>query len=315
MTTEQLLAMRTIDGFGDATVMRLARYAEHLDANGCETEKDLTGFINICLGIGMVPRCRRKSVSINEVKWACETARQIMAESEWLGMEVISFQDSRYPKRLLNTIDENGRRDVPVIIHCKGNIAITDMPCVAIIGTQHPTPEGVVAGRHLGRLFAENGIAVISGLAVGCDTAGHRGALAADKGKTIAVLPNGLDIIFPPSNALLAKEILDNGGLLISEQPVGVIADKSRLVTRDRIQTALSDAVVVIQTGVGGGTFHAAMSTLKSGKPLFCVKYTDRAVTFDDNVRGNELLVRRGGRYLTSILKMSLRGINILSRR
>ena len=300
MTTEQLLAMQAIDGFGNATVMRLARYAERIAVNGFVTDKDMADFINHCLGNGMMPRCRRKSVSIDEVGWARRTARQIMAESERLGIEVISFQDSRYPKRLLGTIDENGRRDMPVVIHCKGDVTITGMQSVAIIGTQHPTREGLVAGRHLGRLFAENGIAVIGGLASGCDTAGHRGALAADKGKTIAVLPNGLDTVFPPSNIMLAKEILDNGGLLISEQPVGIIADKSRLVARDRIQTALSDAVVVIQTGIEGGTFHAAMAALKSGKPLFCVKYHDSTGSLNGSVLGNELLVKRGGRYMTS---------------
>lgn len=300
MTTEQLLTMQAIDGFGNATVMKLARYAERIAVDGFVTGKEMTDFINHCLGNGMMLRCRRKSVSINEVGWARQTARQIMAESERLGIEVISFQDSRYPKRLLNTIDESGRRDMPVIVHCKGDVSVTDMQSVAIIGTQHPTREGLVAGRHLGRLFAKNGIAVIGGLASGCDTAGHRGALAADKGKTIAVLPNGLDTVFPPSNTMLAKEILDNGGLLISEQPVSVVADKSRLVARDRIQAALSDAVVVIQTSINGGTFHAAMAALKSGKPLFCVKYHDSTGSLNGSVLGNELLVKRGGRYMTS---------------
>ena len=148
-------------------------------------------------------------------------------------------------------------------------------------------------------------------MAIGCDTAGHHGALKCDNGKTTAFLAHGLDSVYPPENEKLAAEIVERGGLLMSEYPIGDAVNRYYLVARDRLQAALSAATIVIQTGIHGGTNHAANTTLISKKPLFCVKYNDSLLMSHDNVVGNKTLVAKGAKFITScdfvdIIKQSL---------
>ena len=131
-------------------------------------------------------------------------------------------------------------------------------------------------------------------MAEGCDTIAHRGALNAG-GKTIAFLGHGLDSVYPPSNKDLAEEILLNGGLLLSEYDVGTPVTKYNLVARDRLQSGLALATLVIQTSVNGGTMHAARVCLNSGKPLFVVKYSDKETDSAEQTQGNHELAKEAG--------------------
>ena len=144
------------------------------------------------------------------------------------------------------------------------------------------------------------GYNIVSGLALGCDSAGHRGALKYQDGKTTAFLAHGLDTVYPPENERLAEEIVERGGLLMSEYPVGDTVNRYFLVARDRLQAALSAATIVIQTGLHGGTNHAANTTLISGKPLFCVKYGNESLMHSEKVEGNIALVSKGAQFITS---------------
>jgi DNA processing protein len=135
---------------------------------------------------------------------------------------------------------------------------------------------------------------------VGCDTCGHKGALKVG-GKTTAILANGLDSdsIYPPENKDLAEEIVEKGGLLLSEYPVGTPVNRYSLVARDRLQAGLSLATLVVQTGEKGGTMHAATTTLKANKPLFAMHYKDSATNNHEKCLGNALLVKQGGKYIS----------------
>ena len=132
---------------------------------------------------------------------------------------------------------------------------------------------------------------------MGCDTLAHEAALAVN-GSTTAILAGGLDSIYPRENRGLAGRILNAGGLLISENPVFTQTNKYNLVARDRLQGALGDATLVIQTSVKGGTMHAAKATLSAGKPLFVVDYKDSTA---DVVQGNLLLKGQGAIGLSSL--------------
>jgi len=129
----------------------------------------------------------------------------------------------------------------------------------------------------------------VSGLAKGCDTAGHVGALRAH-GITTAVLAHGLDSIYPKENRSLAENILSNDGLLISEYLVGQKPIGSFFVERDRIQAGLSDCVFVVETGIKGGTMHTVKYCLEYERILACLQHPQEMHN-EIKVQGNRALI------------------------
>lgn len=231
-----------------------------------------------------------------DIEEANRKACYIIRKSEELDIKMVSRFDAEFPRNLLKTVNENGKPDVPVLLFYKGRLSITELPAIAIIGTREPSQQGRVAGERLGEFFATHGCNIVSGLAVGCDTAGHRGALKAytcsPGSGTTAFLAHGLDTIYPPENKDLAEEIVAKGGLLMSEYPIGEHVNRNYLVNRDRLQAALADATLVIQTGVKGGTMHAVNATLAAGKKVYAVEYNQFIP--DDRDAGNKWLINSG---------------------
>lgn len=174
------------------------------------------------------------------------------------------------------------------------------MPGLAVIGTREPTAEGSNGGKYLAGQFAKCGYNIVSGLAIGCDTCGHEGALSVG-GKTTAILANGLDhdSIYPKENQELAEKIVENGGLLLSEYPISTIVNRYNLVARDRLQSGLSKATLVVMTGVKGGTMHAATATLKANKPLYVMRFKNEETNKHEKCLGNAYLVEQGARYIS----------------
>lgn len=152
---------------------------------------------------------------------------------------VISVRDMDFLRRFLETGE-----DCPAVIYCLGNLDLLKKEqAMAIIGARACDKEGYKAAFKASERFAREGNVIVSGLALGCDTAAHRGALAVNGG-TIAVVATGLDRVHPRENETLQNEILISGGLIVSEQPLGVKANPTRLVARNRIQASLSDSVI-----------------------------------------------------------------------
>jgi DNA processing protein len=139
---------------------------------------------------------------------------------------------------------------------------------MAIVGSRRPAHGALVASA-FGSQAAHSGFAVVSGLAVGCDTAAHRGCLEAN-GITVAVLPCGLDRVAPVSNSNLAKNILSAAGFLASEYPPGTTPRNFRFVERNRVIAALSQTVVIIECEERSGTLHTARFAREQNKPLAC---------------------------------------------
>ena len=167
------------------------------------------------------------------------------------------------------------------------------MKSVAVIGTREPTTEGRTAGLFLSKAIAKQGINIVGGLALGCDTFGHEGAVEAN-GMTTAFLAHGLHTIYPKENESLAQKIVESGGLLISEYPIGTEPYTPYFVERDRLQSGISDATIVVQTGIVGGTMHAVNATLMNNKPLFAIEYTSDLVMKQEKVLGNRKLISEG---------------------
>ncbi len=243
-----------------------------------------------------------QNVTLDSLNEAYRCARRIVEASELANIGYVGYYDDDFPGVLRKAINEEGKLDPPLILWYRGDLSITKLPGLAVVGTREATPEGVVGGEYLSSQFAKRGFNIVSGLAIGCDTCGHKGALKVG-GKTTAILANGLDhnSIYPPENQDLAEEIVENGGLLLSEYRIGSKVNRYSLVARDRLQAGLSLATLVIQTGERGGTMHAANTTLKANKPLYAVRYKNPATNSHEKCLGNALLVRKGAKYISGV--------------
>lgn len=292
LKTELILTLKNLKGVGNKTVLHIA---ENIPAD-VETMEDLCAFWKTLTGKKYRKYTREDLLGAN--KMALKTIR----EAETNGIGIISYYDDCFPQILRETVNEEGREDAPIILFYRGNLAALQKPAIAVVGTREPTLAGEKAGRFFAEKFAKAGYNIVSGLAVGCDTVGHRGALAA-KGTTTAFLSNGLDwdSIYPKESLELAKEIVEHGGLLLSEYPVGQTGNPYTLVARDRLQAGLSYATIVIQAGIKGGTMHAVGATLKAKKPLFAVKYKSIEEQNGERAEGNKRFLEEGkARSLTS---------------
>jgi DNA processing protein len=199
----------------------------------------------------------------------------------------LPITDPGYPT-LLRSID-----DPPLVLYVKGDASILNTDrAIAIVGTRQPTRTGLQVAFRIARYFAEAGCAIVSGLAKGIDTAAHRGALEV-QGRTVAVLGTPLDVIYPAENRPLAEQIVDEGGALVSELPLGSSSSRSAFVLRDRIQSGLSLAVVPIQSDLEGGTMHTVEFAEKQHRLLFCPRPVSRE-SRSKQYRGIWSLIRSG---------------------
>lgn len=162
---------------------------------------------------------------------------------------------------------------MPSILYYRGNIAIINQnKNIAVVGSRMSSPEGKKLAYTAGRIAAEAGVNLVNGLALGCDTEAVKGSLSMG-GKCIAVMPCGLDQIQPKSNTKLAVDILENGGCLISQYPIGTPVKNYQYVERDRIQSGVSQGVLIIEAQEKSGTMHTADFAVKQYRRLACYYY------------------------------------------
>lgn len=297
LNKEQILTLTCLkevgcSGFGYQKVMTLGNHMQDNDLV-VDSYEELYEIIKGIKGSAF------QKVTLDYLSDANKIAKKVVDESERLGIGYVALYDEDYPELLRNTINEEGKLEPPLLVWYRGDLSITKMPGLAVIGTREPTNEGIAGGQYLASEFAKIGFNIISGLAIGCDTCGHIGALKVG-GKTTAILANGLDhnSIYPPDNQDLAEEIVEKGGLLLSEYRIGSPVNRYNLVARDRLQSGLAKATLVIQTGENGGTMHAATATLQARKPLYTMLFKDDATNKQEKCLGNALLVKKGAKYI-----------------
>jgi DNA processing protein len=188
------------------------------------------------------------------------------------GCRFIHYDDDSYPVSLRETSRP------PFGLFARGAELDPLADRVAVVGTRVPTGRGSGAAFDLGSGLAGAGIAVVSGLARGIDAAAHRGALAAfpppggRRGMTVAVLPCGIDGVYPPANRGLAAEIVDRGGLLLSEYPPGEEIRKYRFPERNRIIAGLGRACVVVEAPAKSGALITAEHALDEGRDVWVAR-------------------------------------------
>lgn len=202
------------------------------------------------------------------------------------------YLDKDYPERLKYC------DDAPILIYTKGSADFNNRKVLSIVGTRKATRQGIVFCEKLIENLAErnHNPIVVSGLAYGVDATAHKAAL--DNGlQTIAVLGHGLDIIYPASHKTLAKDIIKNGSL-ITDFPSKSIRDKNNFVKRNRIIAGLSDATIVIESGVKGGSLVTADIANSYNRDVFAVP---GRITDQYSVGCNNLIKTNKAAMLTSI--------------
>jgi len=147
---------------------------------------------------------------------------------------------------------------------------LTDSFCLAVVGSRRVSSYGRFVTETFAQDLARQGIVIVSGLALGVDALAHKAALDAG-GKTIAVLPCGLDQIYPSSNRSLSKRILEQGGAVISEYPEGTDPFRQNFIARNRIVSGLSRGVLITEAAEKSGTLHTANFALEQGREVMAV--------------------------------------------
>ncbi len=201
-------------------------------------------------------------VSGNEFDTCLIAAKEELEANEDLGITVLTLFD--FPQKFFI------KNDPVVFLYCLGDTSLLYQKSIAIIGTRQASAESLEKATRASAYFAEKGYVIVSGLALGVDTAAHSGCLEV-QGKTIATLPCGLNHIIPPKNTELARQIVRTGGCVISEYSVGTEVHTFNYAKRDRIQAALSEAVLVIEADEKSGTMYAVNTAKNNNRPVFQV--------------------------------------------
>ena len=292
LTKEQILTLTFLKGIGPKKILSIGT-----TINDRELHVDSYEGLHEVMK-GMKDK-KIQNVSLDDLNAAYRDARKTIEYSESKGIGLLGYYDEEFPQNLRNTINEEGKLDPPLLLWYRGDLSVLSTTGLAVIGTREPTKVGVAGGEYLAGEFAKRGLNIISGLAIGCDTCGHKGALKVG-GKTTAILANGLDhdSIYPEENQDLAEEIVNSGGLLLSEYRIGTTVNRYNLVARDRLQAGLASATLVIQTGVKGGTMHAANATLMANKDLFVMLFKDEGTNNHEKCLGNAYLIKKGAKYI-----------------
>ena len=222
-------------------------------------------------------------MSIQDIITAKNKSLNIISYCEENNIKIITILDNDFPIKL-KIIPNN-----PVIIFYKGNkLCILDNKSLAIIGTRYPTLESEKITRKLAQLFSDKGYIIISGLAHGIDYNAHISTIN-NKNKTLAVLPSGISSIYPSEYRYLCDEILYNNGCIISEYFPFEKPYKNNFIERNRLQSALSLGLIVVECSIKSGTMHTVNFAKEQNKLICSYKHNNMKI---DCRSGNEKLLR-----------------------
>jgi len=190
---------------------------------------------------------------------------EIKEKIKELDVSYITILDKRYPNCLKSIFKP------PFVLFYKGNLdlLVTSRKKIAVIGSRENSEYGKKSTETICKDFIKQNILVVSGLAKGIDSIAHQYFID-NGGETIAVLGNGLNIIYPKENSNLYKSI-ENKGLIITEYPNDVMPDSSNFPKRNRIISGISDGILVIEAKEKSGTMNTVSHALEDGKPIFCI--------------------------------------------
>ncbi len=227
---------------------------------------------------------RTEKIIVSRKMWDIDKEWESLEEK---GIKYATLLDEEYPVRMRELCG------IPFGLYYKGHLPEGDKPSAAVVGARACTPYGRTVAEEIGRILGENDVSVISGLARGVDGIAQRGALEGG-GETFGVLGCGVDICYPASNIDLYMELEERGGI-ISEQPPGMKPLSHFFPARNRIISALSDIVIVVEAKVKSGSLITADMALEQGRDVIAVpgRITDKTS------EGANLLISQGAEIYT----------------
>lgn len=253
---EALITLNLIPGLGSVRIQAL------LDFFG-SAELALAAPASM---LEQVPRLGPKlAAAIADWRNCTNTEAEMEAAAQW-GVRIVTLLDDDYPQALRRMADP------PIILYVRGEWQPQDDErAVAVVGSRQATPYGMLQARRFARELAENGCTIISGLALGVDTAAHSGALDAG-GRTIAVIGSGMAQLFPQDNEALAAHIADGHGAVVSEFPMFMRPGRTTFPQRNRIVAAWSQATLVVEAPTrSGALITARMAAADYGRTVFAL--------------------------------------------
>jgi DNA processing protein len=269
------VALNLVKGIGSV------RFKALLDAFG-DAESAWNASPEALMQAGMSPKIIesfqrvRKGVSLD----------QIWERIQSLGAEVLTWNDDGYPRHLKD-IDQP-----PPVLYVRGSLLPEDEWAVAIVGTRRVTAYGRQVAEEVATTLSQNGVTIVSGLARGVDSIAHQTTINAG-GRTIAVLGNGVDIIYPPENRRLAGQIMEHGAM-VSDYPLGTQPDGVNFPPRNRIISGLSMTVIIVEAGLTSGALITATFAVEQGRDVYAVPGNINA----PQSQGTNQLIRDGAQPL-----------------
>jgi DNA processing protein len=272
------IGLKAVPGIGNVTFRRLLERFETPEAALSAPPAALAGVR------GVTPAILE---AIGKTSW------RAFAEAECFrlatsGARIVTFTSADYPKSLFEIPDP------PPFLYVRGELRCHEA-AVAIVGSRRATAYGLQTTTRLAGALAGQGVAVISGMARGVDTAAHKGALAAG-GRTIGVLGCGIDMVYPPENRKLFQEMAEKG-CLVSEFPLGTLPLAENFPRRNRIISGLSRGVLVVEAAENSGSLITAQYALEHGRDVFAVPGN---ISFATN-RGSNRLIKQGAKLVDCV--------------
>lgn len=216
-----------------------------------------------------------------------EVAEQELLNHERLGFQILLGKDPLFPPALKQI------RDCPILLSFAGDITLLQKPCIALVGARNASLQGKIFAAKLAKDLGEQGWTVISGMARGIDSGAHEGSLETG---TTAVLAGGLDVVYPPENQGLYKQLLEKG-LLLSEMRTGTAIEPPLFPRRNRIIAGLSQGVVLIEAASQSGSLTTAHYALEYGREIFVVP----GFPADPRSAGGNHLLKQGATLVESV--------------
>jgi DNA processing protein len=269
------IGLKAVPGIGSVTFRRLLERFDTPEAALAAAPRDLAGVR------GATPPVVE---AIREGSWrrfAEEECRRLVGS----GARLVTFTSADYPKSLFEIPDP------PPFLYVRGTLRSSET-AMAVVGSRRATSYGIMTTTRLAEALAGQGIAVVSGMARGVDTAAHKGALKAG-GRTIGVLGCGIDKVYPPENRALFEEVPRNG-CLVSEFPLGTLPLAENFPRRNRIISGLSRGVLVVEAAENSGSLITAQYALEQGRDVFAVPGNISSVSN----RGSNRLIKQGAKLV-----------------
>ena len=213
----------------------------------------------------------------------------MMVAMQKLDIGVLAQSDQRYPDHLRNI------QMPPALLFYRGDLDCLMGKCVAVVGSRKASPQGVEVTRKICRELSQAGVTVISGFAMGIDTAAHEGCLEGGS-PTAAVLSTGIDVDYPIENTDLKERIVQTGGVLLSEYPPGFRANKFVFQARNRIISGLGKALLMMESRIQSGSTLTVHHALDQGREVFAYP----GIPGTEWAEGAHQLLREGANYFTS---------------